>query len=93
MRFHDAAHDREPQALAAHAAAVGTMPEAIEHMWEDVGGDASARVLHDEADSLRIALGAQGDSPTTIGELERVRHEVAEYLKEPLGIAPTVGKP
>src|SRR6185436_8400902 len=53
----------------------------------ELRGDALARIGHDDADLLLVALESQLDATTTWGELDGVREKVPHDLLQPVGVA------
>ena len=86
----DRAHDREPQTRSARGAVarrVGAV-EAIEDALALLGGNARPVVFDEEPDpSRRAGLDAHAHEPPLGGRvLDRVAHQVAQRLGEPVGV-------
>ena len=60
--------------------------ERLEHHVEHLGRDAAPRVAHVEARDTLRRLAAHRDAPFVVGELDRVREQVAEYLLQALAV-------
>ena len=87
----DAATDGKAQAGAAEGAGVGgvALAEAIEDVLELVFGDAAALIADlDDGFVFVEAAGGEMDLAAGSGELDRVRDEVVESLKDAVGICP-----
>lgn len=83
------ARNRQPQPQSAHAAGgagIG-LTEAVEHMRQEVGGNANASIAYAQAQALLFHLQAHAHIALGCGELERVADQVGQHLLEAPGIA------
>ncbi len=89
----DAATDGEAEAGAAQGAGVGgvALLEAVEDVFELVGGDAAALVADlDEGFAVVEIAGGEVDLAAGGRELDGVRDEVVERLQDAVGVGPDV---
>ena len=92
MRLHDPLCDREtepePAALRGPRARAIGPPEAVEDVWQIVGGDSDARVPNGDRDFIVAApRRRQLHMAAARRVLDRVRDDVEEQLPESRSIA------
>ena len=83
------ADDRQAQPEAAglpRRAGVG-LPEALEHVGQEVGRDADAGVADRHLDVRVDALQPDLDTAAAAGELDGVGQQVPQHLLQPIGVA------
>jgi hypothetical protein len=89
VQLDELADDGEPQpqpSLAARAAATG-LAEPLEDVRQELGGDPLPVVADDHLDPAAVAAQEQLDVAALRRELDRISEQVAQHLREPVGIA------
>ena len=85
MSPHDALRDREAKACTAAIGALA-LPEAVEHERQVFRCDAHTGVLHDDQNPAGAAQRAHAYMPSLGRELDRIAHQVREYLRNAVRI-------
>src|SRR6185503_14851746 len=89
MQFDEMSHDREPQSEAAISSRRRSvsLPETIEHVWQEVRIDPDTRVVHNDLDMRIDALQRHLDEAALARKLHAIRQKVPDDLLQPLTIA------
>src|ERR1700733_2315883 len=93
MLIDDAATDGKPQPRSAHGTGVRriALPEAIEDVFELIGGNAAALVLHlDQRFAVVEITRVEANLTARRGELDRIRKQIVERLQNAVRIGPDV---
>jgi len=70
----------------------GCLPESVKDTGHVFGRDTGARVRNSKDDLVIPQERTYSDTTATLRELDRIADQVLEHLKEPIPIAPDVGK-
>ena len=88
MQLRDLLDDGQAEAEAAVRTTRGAvgLPEALEHVRQNVGRDADAVVAHADDDPVGVALDIDDDAPVGETELHGIGDEVPDDLLQAVGI-------
>jgi len=88
VKFDQLLHDGKPQAQSAVTARgrCVRLAKAVEHIREEVGADALARIGYRDLDPILRARHLQGDLASFGGEFDRVAQQVPDHLLQAIGI-------